>query len=79
MTIAEYYIGMLAGIVVVLIPYFISRKASGVKRGSICDRCKNLRSKSWNGEYFCSEEGCHYFAPKYCCHYKEREDEHGST
>ena len=72
MTIAGYYIGVLLGFVVVLFCNFIARWGSGVKRNSICDRCENLCSKDWKGEYWCEEEGFHYFAPKYCSQYKER-------
>lgn len=72
MIIVWYYIGMLIGVAVVLLCYFVSRRASRVKRSSICDTCKNLQSKDWTGQYFCSEEGCHYFAPKYCSRYRER-------
>ena len=72
----EYYIGVAVGIFSVLAAYFVSRFT---RRDSMCDRCENLRTKSWNGEYWCSEEGHHRFAPKYCSHYKEKEDEHGSN
>lgn len=74
MIIAWYYIGMLLGLAVVLFCNFIARRASGVKRGSMCDRCKHMPFKDWKGQYWCDGHGYHYFTPKHCALYKERED-----
>lgn len=71
----EYYIGVAVGIFSVLVAYAVSRLT---RHDSMCDKCNRLRSKDWKGWYFCSEEGYHYFVPKYCSLYKEKEDEHGS-
>ena len=72
----DYYYGVAVGIFSVLAAYVVSRLT---RRDSMCDKCENLRSKDWNGKYWCGEEGYHYLAPKYCFRYKEREDEHGSN
>ena len=73
----EYYIGMAVGIFSVLVACAVSKLTQ--RRESMCDKCENLRSKDWNGKYWCREEGIHYLAPKYCSLYKEREDEHGNA
>ena len=72
----DYYIGVAVGIFSILVAYAVSRLT---RRDSICDRCEHLKSKDWTWQYFCSKEGCHYFAPKYCCYCKEKENEHGIT
>lgn len=75
MIIAYYYIGILIGIAVVLLCYFIARRASGVKRGSMCDKCKNLTWKDWAGGYRCRWRYKKFiFPPKYCSEYEERVD-----
>lgn len=68
----DYYIGIAVGLVSALIAYVIS--VFKPKHDSMCDKCKKLRCKDWKGWYFCSEEGYHYFVPKYCSLYKERDD-----
>ena len=75
----DYYIGIAVGLFSVLLAYVAYVISKLIKGDSMCDRCENLRTKSWNGEYWCGEEGFHYFAPKYCYKYKEKKDEHGSN
>lgn len=73
----EYYIGIAVGLVSVLIAYVISILT---RRDSMCDKCKYMTFKDWNGKRRCRELWkWFYITPKYCSHYKEKENEHGST
>ena len=73
----EYYIGIAVGIFCVLIAYVLSRLT---KRDSMCDRCKYMTFKDWKGKRRCADLfKWFYITPKYCSHYKDKEDEHGST
>ena len=73
----EYYIGVAVGIFSVLIAYVLSKL---IRRYSMCDRCKYMIFKDWNGRRRCGNRlKWFYITPKYCSHYKEKEDEHGSN
>ena len=72
----EYYIGVAVGVISVVIAYVLLRLT---KRDSMCDRCKYMTFKDWTGKRRCRERlKWFYITPKYCSHYKEKEDEHGS-
>lgn len=73
----EYYIGIAVGISSVVIAYVISKLT---RRDSMCDKCKYMTFKGWNGKRRCRELlEWFYIPPQYCSRYKEKEDEHGST
>lgn len=74
MIIVYYYIGMLIGVAVVLLCYFVSRRVSKVRKYSMCNTCKYMTFKDWKGRMRCREKLCwFYLSPKYCSLYKERE------
>jgi len=74
MIIVYYYIGMLIGAAVVLLCYFVSRRAGKARKCSMCNTCKYMTFKDWNGRKWCREKTYwFYLSPKYCSLYKERE------
>lgn len=69
----EYYIGIAVGLSCVLLAYVISKLT---RRDSMCDKCKYMTFKDWNGRMWCREKTYwFYLSPKYCSLYKQKEDE----
>lgn len=70
----EYYVGIAVGIGCVLIAYVISKLVK--KSKPLCNNCKHLNRQDWNGAYHCEYRfSKHFFSPKFCSAYEEREDE----
>ena len=75
----EYYIGIAVGLFSALLAYVLCVIPKLIKGDSMCDRCKYMTFKDWTGKRRCRERlKCFYITPKYCSHYKEKEDENGS-
>ena len=67
------------GVISVLLAYVAYGISKLIKGDSMCDKCKYMTFKDWNGKRRCRDRyECFYITPKYCSHYKEKEDENGS-
>ena len=76
----EYYIGIAVGLFSVLLAYVAYVISKLIRGNSMCDRCKYMTFKDWKGKRRCADLWkWFYITPKYCSHYKEKEDEHGSN
>ena len=76
----EYYIGIAVGLFSALLAYVLCVIPKLIKGDSMCDKCKYMSFKDWKGKRRCRELWkWFYITPKYCSHYKEKEDEHGSN